>query len=73
MDVASMDVEADEEAQQHKRKSQAWRESLHALAQNLKCPICLGYVIQGRGKEGKCAATRTHTHTSCRTARPLAG
>lgn len=27
----------------HKRVGEAWREGLHALAQNLKCPICLGY------------------------------
>ena len=35
--------EEDEEALHHKRVATAWSEGLHNLAQNLKCPICLGY------------------------------
>lgn len=61
--------EEEEEARQHKRLSHAWRESLHALAQNLKCPICLGYVhtsthrsVGMQGKEGGgYVSSLTHT------------
>lgn len=35
--------EEESEERHHKRVGEAWREGLHALAQNLKCPICLGY------------------------------
>jgi hypothetical protein len=48
----------DEDARHHTRVSAAWREGLHALAQNLKCPICLGSVVGSKSRskrKGICA------------------
>ncbi len=47
------DDEGDDEARHHKRVSAAWRDGLHALAQNLKCPICLGYVKKAHGRHAR--------------------